>query len=333
MTALSVEALSAGYGATPVLRDINLEIADGEIVSVLGPSGCGKTTLLRVLAGFMPPTVGTLRIGEIVAAGSDIQLPPERRNITIVPQEGALFPHLDVSGNIGYGVPRKLRPDRVAELLELVGLVDAAHARPHELSGGQQQRVALARALAPRPAFVLLDEPFSALDVSLRAQLRAQVTALLRHEAASALIVTHDQQEALSMSDRVAVMRAGRMEQIDSPLEVYRRPANRWVGEFVGDAVVLNASKLDRGVRTPLGDLELDGPRTGQVLLRPEQIRITDEGTTATVQDIEFRGHEHIVTAHLLDGSHVTVRHAGPGSAPPLGSTIRLSVTGTAWGI
>ena len=335
MSALTARGVEASYGVTPVLRGVDLDVAQGEIISVLGPSGCGKTTLLRVVAGFMAPSSGTVAIGGVAVADAGTAVPPERRRVTIVPQEGALFPHLDVSENIGFGLPRSpTRPARIAELLELIGMSDRAHAEPHHLSGGQQQRVALARALAPSPAFVLLDEPFSALDVALRAQLRTQVRTLLRHEGASALIVTHDQQEALSMADRVAVMHEGRIRQIDTPTDVYRRPVDRWVAEFVGDAVVLRADIVDGRARTALGDLPLAGvPATGQVLLRPEQITIADQGVSATVVDVDFRGHEQIVHGRLDDGTVVVVRSVGATAVPAPGTSVRLTVTGTAWGL
>lgn len=333
MSAISTTDLRAAYGTTPVLHGVDLEIDAGEIVSVLGPSGCGKTTLLRVLAGFMRPTSGTVSIGSRLVANTSTFVPPERRRVTIVPQEGALFPHLDVSANISYGIRKAAdRHDRVASLLELIGMTELAHARPHELSGGQQQRAALARALAPRPALVLLDEPFSALDVSLRTTLRSQVGDLLRHEGATALIVTHDQHEALSMADRVAVMKAGVLRQIDTPHNVYQRPVDRWVAEFVGDAIVLAASMRHGLAHTAMGDLPIEGTCSSEVLIRPEQLRIDGQGSPAVVTDVEYLGREHIIRARLISGTEVTLRTSGRLPVAVPGATIHLRVDGAVWG-
>ena len=210
---LSVENISVGYGEPTVVRDVTMEVEQREFVTILGPSGSGKTTLLRAIAGYLRPATGTVTIAGTIASNERTWLPPERRRIGIVPQEGALFPHLDVAGNIAFGLrDKKEARARVAEMLEMVDLLGLEKARPHELSGGQQQRVALARALAPAPSLVLLDEPFSALDVSLRIDVRTEVRRLLADIGTTAILVTHDQEEALSMADRVAVMSSGRIE-------------------------------------------------------------------------------------------------------------------------
>ena len=271
--------LTKRYGDVVAVDDVDLDVHEGEFLGVLGPSGCGKTTLLRLVAGFERPDAGGIEIGGRVVAGPRRLDPPERRRIGMVFQESALFPHLDVAGNIGFGLRSKDRASRVAELVALTGLAGLQRRMPHELSGGQQQRVALARALAPDPALVLLDEPFSSLDATLRAQLRGEVREILRTAGATALFVTHDQAEALEISDRVAVMRAGRMEQVSSPDELYLRPINRFVAGFVGEANLLAGEVRGGEVRTlvgrfrsPVGTLA-DGARA-EVLLRPEQLHM-----------------------------------------------------------
>ena len=249
MTGVSVRGISFSYHRNDpdrinVIDHLDLEVPSGSLVAVLGASGSGKTTLLRLLAGFLRPDSGTVLFGDRVVAragagAADAFLPPEKRRVGIVPQEGALFPHLTVSGNVGFGLPRSDR-DRITEVLEMVQMGEYADARPHDLSGGQQQRVALARALAPRPDVILLDEPFSSLDASLRTHLRADVREVLRAEGTTALMVTHDQDEALSIADLVAVMRGGRIVQSGTPREVYDAPVDLEVARFVGDAVELN---------------------------------------------------------------------------------------------
>ncbi len=230
MRDLKVTGVSASHPGARVLHDIDLTVADGTTTAVLGPSGCGKTTLLRVIAGFMRPDAGEVRLGDQLMVGPGTWVPPEKRGFGYVAQEGNLFPHLDIAANVLYGVPRRERKDRerIGELLELVGLpADLAGRRPDQLSGGQQQRVALARALARRPQLVLLDEPFSALDPELRASTRDAVAAALRHEQATVVLVTHDQAEALSFADQVAIMHGGRLEQVGPPTRVYREPTGR----------------------------------------------------------------------------------------------------------
>jgi iron(III) transport system ATP-binding protein len=277
--ALRTLGLTKHFGDVVAVDAVDLDVRRGEFLGVLGPSGCGKTTLLRLVAGFERADAGGVEIGGRVVAGPRRNLAPEERRVGMVFQESALFPHLDVAGNIGFGVPGPGRATRVAELSALVGLAGLQHRMPHELSGGQQQRVALARALAPDPALILLDEPFSNLDATLRAQLRGEVRDILRAAGATTLFVTHDQDEALEISDRVAVMRAGRIEQLSTPDELYLRPINRFVAGFVGEANLLPGEVRHGEVQTLVGRFRAsggalaDGVRA-EVLLRPEQLHM-----------------------------------------------------------
>ena len=277
--AMRTLALTKRFGDVLAVDRVDLDVRRGEFLGVLGPSGCGKTTLLRMIAGFERPDGGGIEIDGRAVAGPRRQLPPEERRVGMVFQESALFPHLDVADNIGFGLQRRGRDVRVAEMVALVGLAGLQRRMPHELSGGQQQRVALARALAPDPALILLDEPFNSLDATLRSQLRIEVREILRNAGATALFVTHDQAEALEISDRVAVMRAGRIEQISTPDELYLRPVNRFVAGFVGEANLLPGEVRHGEVVTLVGRFRAangalsDGVRA-EVLLRPEQLHM-----------------------------------------------------------
>ena len=267
-----VERLGAAYGSAPVLDDVSLGVVPGEIVALLGPSGCGKTTLLRCIAGLETPTAGRITIGERdVTSGRGV--PAEQRRVGMVFQEGALFPHKAVADNVGYGVERSRRDAASAAALELVGLADKARRMPGTLSGGEQQRVALARALAPEPGVILLDEPFSSLDAGLRWHLRGDVRRLLKGIGVTTILVTHDQDEALTFGDRVAVMRAGTIEQVGTPEEVYGRPATPWVATFVGETNLLDADFAAGTASTAIGCLptRVERPVEGQALVRPEQ--------------------------------------------------------------
>jgi iron(III) transport system ATP-binding protein len=298
MSDVRLRGISKSFGAVPAVREVNLEIERGELVAVLGPSGCGKTTLLRTIAGFERPDAGCVVVGEEVVAAPGRFVPPERRRIGMVFQDYALFPHLTVEANIGFGLATRPRGERDAltrRTLELVGLQHKAASHPHELSGGERQRVALARALAPEPALVLLDEPFSSLDATLRAGLRREVELILRDAEATVLLVTHDQEEALSLADRVAVMREGRIVQVGAPEEVYGRTASRWAAQFVGEVNVLAGVARGRGVETELGVFDLRARASGSVhvAVRPEQLELrADRGGNAEVIAREFRGHD-----------------------------------------
>lgn len=336
MTELTVSRLVAGYGGTTVLHGLDLTVAGGQLAAVLGPSGCGKTTLLRVVAGFHDAAAGEVRLGDITVVGPGVHVPPERRRVGIVPQEGALFPHLSVGANVGFGLSRqRRRSGRVEEMLDLVGLGGYAGRMPHELSGGQQQRVAVARALAPEPDVVLLDEPFSALDAALRAEVRADVRAALRATGATAVLVTHDQEEALGISDVVAVMRDGVIAQAGTAQEVYAEPADLDVALFVGEAIVLPASADGDSVSTPLGTIVLtaEDHGSGVAVLRPEQLHLTAavaDAPDAVVRDVVFHGHDATVMLDpVADLGALRARVQGQVPVRP-GDPVRITIDGPA---
>jgi iron(III) transport system ATP-binding protein len=331
-------AFGAGPAAVPVLCGIDLCVQRGSLVALLGPSGCGKTTLLRLVAGFDRPDAGTIEVDGRVVAGNGVHVPPERRRIGVVPQEGAVFPHLSVLANVAFGLGRAARRgDRARGVLDLVGLGGLADRMPHELSGGQLQRVALARALAPEPSVVLLDEPFAALDTSLRAAMRDEVRRVVDAAGATALLVTHDQEEALSMADQVAIMVDGQIAQQDSPMAVYRRPASETVAAFLGDAVWLAAHSDGTWARTPLGVLPTTGPAPagrGRVLVRPEQLRLDPPGGAGLpglVRHAQFFGHDALVSVQVGDGDDavgVTARLLGAPTHLGEGAPVTVSVSG-----
>jgi iron(III) transport system ATP-binding protein len=315
----------------PVVDGLTLGVEAGEILALLGPSGCGKTTTLRLIAGFELPDAGLVEIGGRRVAGPDGALPPEARGVGLVFQDYALFPHLDVAANVAFGLadrPRPARERRVAEVLELVGLPALAPRFPHELSGGQQQRVALARALAPAPALILLDEPFSNLDADLRAQMREEIGKILRATRTTAVFVTHDQEEAFSVADRVGVLRAGRLEQIDVPYEIYHHPATRFVAEFVGAADFLRGFVNEEGIVTELGPLANPGGHPAgmpvDVMIRPDDIDfIPHPDGEVVVVGRQFRGSEHVYRLRLASGARV---HSAQPSTTlyPLGTRVRV---------
>ena len=329
MTTLRVESLTAGYGRQDVLHGTDLTVPSGRLVALLGPSGCGKSTLLRAIAGLHAPTGGRITLGDPDPLDGDPRVlddvatthrvPAHRRGITLVPQEAALFPHLDVAANVAFGIRR--HPDvaeRTERLLDLVGLEGLGHRPAHELSGGQQQRVALARALAPRPSVVLLDEPFSSLDARLRDHLREDVRSLLATVSATALLVTHDQSEALSIADEIAVMRDGVVLQQGPPPQLYRAPTHAWTATFLGDSTLLPVHRVEGdAAHTPLGAVTVGGGHGSTVLLRPEDLAIADRGTPALVRGRTYRGHEWLIDLLLADGVAVRVRHTG--DAPAVG--------------
>ena len=325
--ALRTLSLTKRFGEVVAVDGVDLDLRRGEFLAVLGPSGCGKTTLLRLVAGFERPDGGGIEIDGRAVAGPRRHVAPEDRRVGMVFQESALFPHLDVAGNIAFGLPRNARTARVGELVALVGLAGLQKRLPHELSGGQQQRVALARALAPDPALILLDEPFSSLDATLRTQLRSDVREILRLAGATALFVTHDQGEALEISDRVAVMRAGRIEQVSTPQEVYLRPVNRFVAGFVGEANLLPGEVRHGEVQTLVGRFRAetgslaDGSRA-EVLLRPEQLhmlavdRLSSSPRPETILTVVRRVFHGSEVHHVLRGeSGVELEAATPSSA------------------
>jgi len=324
--------ISKAFGPVQALQATDLTLVTGTLTAVLGPSGCGKTTLLRAIAGFERIDAGTILVSGQAVAGPGLHLPPERRRVTIVPQEQALFPHLTVAANVGYGVRRGPERDAAVDaMLHLAGLAGLGDRMPHELSGGQQQRVALARALAPRPSVVLLDEPFGSLDAALREEIRSEVAAVLRASGATSLLVTHDQEEALSMAETVAVMRSGVIVQHGPPQDVYRRPADLWVANFVGRANILVGRAVGGGrAETALGMLPLaDGPDAGQVdvVIRPEQLHLVAAATgpgAATVEDRRYFGHDVVLGVCLSGGERLLVRLSSADPVP-VGSMVTVS--------
>jgi len=336
MTALTLSGVTKAFGSTEVLRGVDLHVPARTLTAVLGPSGCGKTTLLRLVAGFDDPDSGTIALGGATVAGAGRPRPPQHRRVGYVPQEGALFPHLSVAANVGFGLARKQRSaGRVGELLELVGLPPGLAGRhPHELSGGQQQRVALARALAPRPSIVLLDEPFSSLDAGLRESTRRAVADALVAAEATAVLVTHDQAEALSLADQVAVMRHGRLVQLAAPETVYRSPSDAGVAGFVGEAVLLPASVSDGYATCELGSLAVRGTVSGpaRILLRPEQLVLSGNGAgvEARVCDVSYFGHDASVRLELVPGGTEVLARVAGHDRPRPGSLVRLTVAGEA---
>ncbi|NNM44976.1 ATP-binding cassette domain-containing protein [Knoellia koreensis] len=350
MSGLEVRGVTARYGDNVVLRDVDLDVAPGTTTAILGPSGCGKTTLLRVVAGFHRPDDGRVAFDgrPVVAPGA--WTPPEKRGIGYLAQEGNLFPHLSVGENIAFGLPGGMRrsPGRVEELLELVGLpADFRERRPDQLSGGQQQRVALARSLAPEPKVMLLDEPFSALDAALRSSTRRAVADALAAQDVTVLLVTHDQGEALSFADQLAIMRSGNIVQVGPPREVYEHPVDRDTASFLGDLVVVPGVADGRVVRSPLGTLPQVDPKPHgpvQVAVRPEQLAltpVTDDQASgagripAVVRSTEYFGHDVLVELELpADPSGrvtatVLARVPGDGSPGP-GDQVEVSVRGDA---
>jgi iron(III) transport system ATP-binding protein len=313
--AIEAEGLVRAFGDRRAVDGVDLRLDEGGFLAVVGPSGSGKTTLLRMIAGFERPDAGAVRIAGETVAGPDAWVEPEARRIGMVFQQGALFPHLDVERNVGFGAGRR---ERVGETLELVGLAGRAKAYPHELSGGERQRVALARALAADPEVILLDEPFAALDAGLRETLRQEVAAILRAAGTSTLLVTHDQSEALSLADTVAVLNQGRLEQVGTPEEVYERPRTHWVASFLGDADVLPGTARDGVAECELGRFavasELDGEV--QLVVRPESVAIghrssRDADAQAVVVARSFYGHDQLVELELASGRRLRSRRLG----------------------
>ncbi len=350
--AISIRGLRKAFGPQPVLTGVDLDVPEGTATAVLGRSGSGKTTLLRILAGFERPDGGSVAIAGRVVDDDRRHEPVERRRIGYVSQEGSLFPHLDVRANVGFGLPRRARAKRVDELLKMVGLEALGKRYPHELSGGEQQRVALARALAPDPHLVLLDEPFASLDANLRAQVRGDVLAILRRAGTTAVLVTHDQDEALSAADVVAVLRDGVIAQVDVPFQLYNHPVDADVASFVGEANLLGGTVRGPIVETGLGPLTPFTPAGPDglaltVLVRPEQLNLAADGPgpvsreaasglRAQVLSCEYHGHD--TTVHLRVGlpggvpGTLVARLAGNHPVQPSG-WVSVHVTGAveAW--
>jgi iron(III) transport system ATP-binding protein len=315
------------YGDVAAVLDSELCIDRGEFVALLGPSGCGKTTLLRLVAGFERPDAGEIAIEERTVVAPGTWVPAHARGIGMVFQEYALFPHLSVEQNVGFGVRRGDRRTRVPELLRLVGLEGFAQRFPHELSGGQQQRVALARALAPQPSVVLLDEPWSNIDPLLRAAMRAELAEILRGIDVTVLFVTHDREEAFSLADRIALMRDGTVVQTGAPEELYLSPADRWTAEFVGAANFLPGRIADGLVETLIGRFpvaNLNGHTSVEALIRPEQLELRlDAGGAGEVVGREFRGHDVCYRVRLSTGEIVTSQRPST-EVVPLGARVSL---------
>jgi iron(III) transport system ATP-binding protein len=305
---ICAHGVSKRFGSVRAVDDANLCVERGEFVALLGPSGCGKTTFLRLIAGFERPDSGTVAIDGRQVAGKT-WVPPERRHVGIVFQDYALFPHLTVADNVGFGLDRDERARRVSEALDLVGLGGLDHRYPAELSGGQQQRVALARALAPRPAVVLLDEPWSNIDALMRAAMRDELCSILRSADVTVVLVTHEREEAFSLADRIALMQHGTIVQAGSPEEIYFEPATRWAAEFVGAANLITGRLAGGHVETALGNFAAEcgnGHAPVDVLVRPELLELRpDPNGPGRVVGREFRGHDVFYRVLLDDGSEL----------------------------
>lgn len=312
MSQLILDQVEVRYSKHTAVHAVNILVEQGHIACLLGPSGCGKTTLLRAIAGFEPLSQGQISLNGQVISSAEHTLATEQRNIGMVFQDYALFPHLNIADNIRFGIrqqPRKAQQQRVKELLELVSLPQYETRYPHELSGGQQQRIALARALAPKPALLLLDEPFGSQDTELRESLAREVRDILKQEGITALLVTHDQHEAFAMADEIGVLQAGRLQQWSSAYELYYQPQNAFVAAFIGQGSLISGQILDSNtVQTQLGCLAYSVPATLQtdqvaVLIRPEQVDISHQaaGTAAIISSKIFRGNEYLYTLELAN--------------------------------
>lgn len=328
---LHLESVTKHFGDTVAVDGLSMDVARGELLAVVGPSGCGKSTLLRLVAGLTPPDAGRVVIAGREVAGPAAWVPAERRGVGLVFQDYALFPHLTVAGNVGFGLTGReaQRSARVAEVLEPTGLAHLADRYPHELSGGEAQRVALARSLAPRPAVVLLDEPFSDLDRNLRVRIREDTVSVLRAAGAAGVFVTHDQEEALAVGDRVAVVSSGRIEQLDFPGSVFHAPASRFVGTFIGEADFIRGRQVGGTAHTRFGAVPVTGevvgtcdvaePREVDVMVRPHEIGFTeDPAGDAVIGSAEFRG---AAIAYGLDLGDGWVRSLRPHTQPVAAGT------------
>ena len=341
MSVLELKSVSLAFDKQLVVEDVSIKLNDGEIACLLGPSGCGKTTLLRAIAGFKSLEGGTVDFAGSILSSSTKTVPPENRRVGMVFQDFALFPHLNIAENICFGIrqqSKKEKSNRLKELLSLIGLSGSEDKYPHELSGGQQQRVALARAIAPRPNLLLLDEPFSSMDVELRASLAKEIRSILKHEKISAVMVTHDQNEAFSMADRIGVMNEGKLLQWDTAERLYHSPADLFVARFVGSSNFLNGVVTGSEVKTALGifsfkesiQTKQEAASEGQivkVLIRPEYIQKCDgSGSQATLVSREFRGGYYLYSVCLE--SKEQVQALLPSLANfQLGETVRIALS------
>ena len=324
MTSLSVSHLTVNFGSRTVISDLSFELRQGEIASLLGPSGCGKTTLLRAIAGLIQPASGAIRFGSQLVGVSSVVLPPHKRGTGYVPQQGALFPHLTVAKNIAFGLDKNTYTkteiaDITHEMIGLIGMKGMEDRLPSQLSGGQQTRVALARALAIKPKLILLDEPFSALDAVLRDELRTEVVGLLRELGSTAILVTHDREEALVSSDRVILMRDGKVAQNGTPEEVYEAPISPEIAASTGDVLILPAQQSGTGATfypLSLAGAASIGSETGYVVIRPEEIRVStsaDMGVEGSLIHIDYYGHDAMLTVSVAQSTTpIKARVAGP---------------------
>ncbi|MFN3926884.1 MAG: ABC transporter ATP-binding protein [Pseudanabaenaceae cyanobacterium] len=329
---LQLEGVTKKFGrqAEPAVKDVSLTVAHGEIWALLGPSGCGKTTLLRLIAGFEQAQSGTIYINGVNVTNK----PPEQRGVGMVFQDFALFPHLTAAQNVGFGLqncPPATKTQIIKDTLALVGLQDFGSRYPHELSGGQQQRLALARALAPNPALILLDEPLSNLDVQIRWQLRMELRRILKTAGKSAILVTHDQEEALHIADQVAVMRAGKIEQMGTPQTIYYQPQTRFVAEFVSQANFLPAFYQDGKWCTEIGDFALplapNCQKETELVIRPESVQvIADKDGVATISDRIFLGREVMYYLVTAKENQLVARMPAHSDPLPIGTRVALHI-------
>ena len=333
-TAIRCENLSKRFGAVTAVSTVTLNVQAEHFFALLGPSGCGKTTVLRMIAGLETPDSGEIEIGDRIVSSSTVSILPEQRRIGMVFQEYALFPHLTVHDNTAFGLQEKEgRHERIHQVLSLVGLEGLKDRMPHELSGGQQQRVALARALAPRPDLILLDEPFSNLDAALRGRVRQEVRAILRKASVTAIFVTHDQEEALSLADEVAVMIDGQIMQADPPERLYRRPTSHRVATFLGEANFLPGTAQGTRVACELGALTITEPLQGdvEIMFRPEDLILTAcADGPGTIIDRTYFGHDQLMTVQMNTQTTLKARQLGCCRGLRTGQRVRLDVTPSA---
>jgi iron(III) transport system ATP-binding protein len=339
---LSVRALAKSFGRTRAVDEVTFDLPSGSRMAIVGPSGCGKTTLLRLISGFEQPDAGSITLESRAMADSTVFVPAHLRGIGYLPQDGALFPHLTVEGNIGFGLTTRgsEREGRIHALMDLVALDRAMLKRwPHEISGGQQQRVALARALALEPRLMLLDEPFSALDANLRVQTRQAVASVLDAANITTILVTHDQAEALSFADQLAVMRDGRFIQEGRPADLFLRPKDAFTARFLGDAVILPAELEGGWARCILGRVAIDdGLQRGaaQIMLRPEQLHLVsaraiagEPGCPGRVESIDYTGHDCTVNVRT-DANALLIVRCSSYNLPELKAQVQVAATGSA---